>query len=244
MTTKKQIQLFLFGFTTLFLFISCEKKEPICVLPKANVTSNSPVISGDPIILSVSGTGIGSNTTYSWTGPNGFTSTLKNPTILNATTIKSGDYKVIVRGGICESPEASVNVSVINNTVNCTPPDNTASYSGFTNLSFWNISTTTPGSNIFSIIAYATNAHQTIELYNSNPIFSGIYTIVSSTTPLSQNTAHISTSYSGLNFVAKSGDVLVSKVNGKIYAIFCNVPFSTTTTTTTSFNGTSKVIEL
>src|SRR5438552_9420634 len=31
---------------------------------------------------------------YSWTGPNGFTSALQNPTIANSTTANSGTYSV------------------------------------------------------------------------------------------------------------------------------------------------------
>jgi trimeric autotransporter adhesin len=38
----------------------------------------------------------GNGTTYSWTGPNGFSSTLKNPAILNLQAVNSGIYTVTV----------------------------------------------------------------------------------------------------------------------------------------------------
>jgi len=62
------------------------------------VTSNSPVCINDTIALTASG---GSN--YSWTGPNGFTSTLQNPTILNASILNAGEYFCTITGtGGCD----------------------------------------------------------------------------------------------------------------------------------------------
>ncbi|PIF30940.1 gliding motility-associated-like protein [Flavobacterium sp. 9] len=58
------------------------------------VTSNSPVCVGKTLELKASG-----GTNYSWTGPNGFTSTDQNPTITNATAINSGDYTCTILGG-------------------------------------------------------------------------------------------------------------------------------------------------
>ncbi len=57
-------------------------------------TSNSPVCIGNTLELKASG-----GTNYSWTGPNGFTSTDQNPTITNATAINSGDYTCTILGG-------------------------------------------------------------------------------------------------------------------------------------------------
>ena len=61
-------------------------------------SSNSPVCIGGTIELSVSGA-----TQYSWTGPNGFTSTLANPTIPTASVLNSGEYLCTITGtGICD----------------------------------------------------------------------------------------------------------------------------------------------
>ncbi len=62
-------------------------------LPSVNIGSNSPVCSGSTINLSSSG-----GTGYSWTGPNGFTSTLQNPVITNAAIVNAGTYTVSVTG--------------------------------------------------------------------------------------------------------------------------------------------------
>lgn len=50
--------------------------------------------SGEDILFNASG-GI----TYSWTGPNGFSSTEQNPTILNASINESGTYSVYIESG-------------------------------------------------------------------------------------------------------------------------------------------------
>ncbi len=62
------------------------------------VTSNSPVCINSDIQLNATG-----GTAYNWTGPNGFTSTLQNPTIPSATAINSGTYTCQVTGsGACD----------------------------------------------------------------------------------------------------------------------------------------------
>jgi len=60
--------------------------------------SNSPVCIGSTIELTASG-----GTSYSWTGPGGFSSALQNPTITNAGLSKSGVYQCTVTGnGKCD----------------------------------------------------------------------------------------------------------------------------------------------
>ena len=63
---------------------------------QVTATSNSPVCAGSTIQLNTSAQG-----TYSWTGPNGFTSSLQNPTIPNATAANAGTYTVTVNLGGC-----------------------------------------------------------------------------------------------------------------------------------------------
>lgn len=51
-------------------------------------------------------------TTYSWTGPNGFTSNVQNPTIPNATAAMAGTYSLTVTGTGCTTA-ATTNVVVL-----------------------------------------------------------------------------------------------------------------------------------
>jgi gliding motility-associated-like protein len=73
--------------------------------------SNSPVCTGTTITLTSSISGA----TYSWTGPNGFTSTQQNPSIPNATMASAGDYIVVVTNipGGCPTTTDTTTVSMI-----------------------------------------------------------------------------------------------------------------------------------
>ena len=72
--------------------------------------SNSPVCAGNTLNLTATDTLTGA--TYSWTGPNGFTSTLQNPSIPNATAAAAGTYIVTVRYHDCASAPASTTVVI------------------------------------------------------------------------------------------------------------------------------------
>lgn len=62
------------------------------------LSSNSPVCVNSTISLSAPAA-----TSYSWTGPNGFTSSAQNPTIPNATAAMAGIYSCVVSGtGACD----------------------------------------------------------------------------------------------------------------------------------------------
>jgi gliding motility-associated-like protein len=61
-------------------------------------SSNSPICEGKTLELKANG-----GTNYDWSGPNGFTSVLQNPTIPNATAANSGQYSCAITGtGDCD----------------------------------------------------------------------------------------------------------------------------------------------
>lgn len=76
-------------------------------LPTATAGSNSPVCNSTALNLTSSG-----GSTYAWSGPNGFTSTLQNPTIANATSAAAGTYTVTVTSAAGCSATASTSVVV------------------------------------------------------------------------------------------------------------------------------------
>lgn len=81
----------------------CAQFTPI----SANASVNGPLLEvGNAIQLTSSG-----GTSYSWTGPNSFTSTQQNPVIPNAQTNNSGIYTVTVANGSCTTT-ASANITV------------------------------------------------------------------------------------------------------------------------------------
>ncbi|NMH29266.1 DUF7948 domain-containing protein [Flavobacterium silvaticum] len=69
-------------------------------------SSNSPVCAGDPIELQASG-----GVSYSWTGPDNFSSTSPNPVIGNAQSINSGVYRCTISGN--PGCDTTVSVTVI-----------------------------------------------------------------------------------------------------------------------------------
>ncbi|MBD0257492.1 MAG: SprB repeat-containing protein, partial [Cytophagales bacterium] len=80
---------------------------PVPAAPVAG--SNGPVCAGATLTLNASAVTGG---TYSWTGPNGFTSAVQNPTLSSATAAAGGTYSVTVTVNGCTSPAANVNVTV------------------------------------------------------------------------------------------------------------------------------------
>jgi pimeloyl-ACP methyl ester carboxylesterase len=80
--------------TGAFAFL-CEFVEPPVAFSNAG---SAPFCSGQDLQLGASGL---SGATFSWTGPNGFASTLQNPTIPQATAAASGIYTVTLHAGSC-----------------------------------------------------------------------------------------------------------------------------------------------
>lgn len=79
-------------------------------LPTAPVLgSNAPLCSGNSLNLTAASS-VGA--TYSWAGPNSFTSALQNPAINPATTLATGTYSVIATLNGCTSARSLLNVVV------------------------------------------------------------------------------------------------------------------------------------
>ena len=72
-------------------------------------TSTSVICEGNSINLFASGA---SGVTYNWSGPNGFSSSIANPTIPSATTLMSGIYSVYTTSAGCSGSATNVSVTV------------------------------------------------------------------------------------------------------------------------------------
>jgi hypothetical protein len=79
-------------------------------LPTATASGNSPVCVGDTIQLTG---GTDNMTSYSWTGPNGFTNNQQSPSIPKATTAMSGNYFITVTDTNGCTNTATVAISVV-----------------------------------------------------------------------------------------------------------------------------------
>jgi len=73
--------------------------------------SNSPLCVGSDLNLSVT---TNPNYSYSWTGPNGFVSTVSNPQISGVSLANAGAYQVVVSSVGCSPTSRSLSVSINN----------------------------------------------------------------------------------------------------------------------------------
>lgn len=123
-------------------------------------------------------------TSYSWTGPNGFTSGLQNPTIPNSTTAHAGTYNVTATGAGCTAtasttvvinPLPAVNAGVDQNV--CTGGSVTLSGSGATTYTWDNsvsngVAFSPPGTTTYTVTgttAGCTNTDQVVVTVNPLP---------------------------------------------------------------------------
>ena len=94
--------------------LSLPNSVPIIVNPNPTPpnVSFTPTCSGDNLNLFAD---LVSNVTYSWSGPNGFTSTQQNPVINNASQSNAGSYSVSIKDANgCVSQLTSETVTILN----------------------------------------------------------------------------------------------------------------------------------
>jgi hypothetical protein len=86
--------------------------DTVCTnhLPAPKAGSNSPLCDGSTLQLQASD--IGLQASYQWSGPNGFTSNLQNPSVSNATITATGQYNVTVTLDGCTSNPGTAYVTV------------------------------------------------------------------------------------------------------------------------------------
>lgn len=81
-----------------------------CGFQVPTVSNSGPICEGDTLFLTATSVG---GATYSWTGPNGFSSSLQNPVIPNATQAATGTYDLVVTVTGCSASPISTQASVI-----------------------------------------------------------------------------------------------------------------------------------
>jgi gliding motility-associated-like protein len=141
------------------------------------VGANTPLCTGQT--LSLTSTFI-AGATYSWSGPNGFSSSLQNPTIAGALPAATGLYVVFATINGCSGPVGTVSVNVSNQPVAPTVGANTPLCAG-SNLSL--TATFSPG------ITYSWSGPNSFTSNLQNPVISsitilgtGIYNVFATTT--------------------------------------------------------------
>lgn len=136
-----------------------------------NVLSNSPVCENG--ILSLSAT-VNSGYTYQWSGPNGFTSTLAQPSINTVSLLNSGIYQVQVSSPGCGTIHRSLH-AVINVSPNINPGSNSPICQG--QVLFLSTNTISGATYSWSGPNGYVSTNQNPGISNAQPTQSGIYTL-------------------------------------------------------------------
>jgi hypothetical protein len=104
-----------------------------------SATANGPLCEGQALNLTSSVTGnSGQSVSYSWTGPNNFTSSQANPNINNVGAAQNGTYTVTVTSNGC-SDNGSVNTLIL------VPSINSGQFSSLSNYNGWLVRCTLHG---------------------------------------------------------------------------------------------------
>ena len=188
-------------------------------------TSNSPVCAGSTINLSTSAVG---GATYSWTGPNGFTSSVQSPTIANATAVMAGTYNVTITTNGCTSAAGSTAPVVVNAIPSTpTPTSNSPVCAGST----INLSTSAVGGATYSWTGPNgfTSSLQNPTIANATAAMAGIYNVTITTS--SCTSAAGSTSIIVNPVLTPSVSIATSSTS------ICSSPRSSVTFTAAPTNG-------
>lgn len=133
-------------------------------------TGTSPACTGRTLNLTATTTT--TPVTYSWVGPNSYTSGVQNPTITNLTTTHSGDYIVTATNNQCSSKD-TVTVTVYNTPTLPVLSANAPCEGDTLKLT---ASNTTPAAS-----AYSWTGPNTFTAGTQNPIIAGVTTAASGT---------------------------------------------------------------
>ncbi len=95
-----------FNIGRISMYINC------CTTPTLTANNTSPICSGQSLSFGAIPNPAGANYSYSWTGPNNFTSTIQNPTIPSPSILAAGTYTVTLTVPNCGTVNATTTVTV------------------------------------------------------------------------------------------------------------------------------------
>lgn len=224
--------------------------EVLISIPSATANSNSPACTGTNLQLTETG---GDAASWSWTGPNSFTSTQKNPSITNVTAAAAGTYTVVITDQYGCTATSSTTVSISNgpSSVAATPnsPSCNGGNDGTIDLAItggtapysynWSNGTTT-GTGNGTTISGLSPATYNITITDVNGCLASTFTVLEDTPLLTVSGSGNSTTYEG----ASDGSIDIDIQNGNPnYTVSWTGPKSGSDTATSagafSINGLS-----
>ncbi|MBM3164342.1 MAG: gliding motility-associated C-terminal domain-containing protein [Bacteroidetes bacterium] len=229
----------------IWMYINC------CAAPTAVATNSGPICSGATLNLSANPTPavpLAGVYTYSWTGPNGFTSNQQNPTIPNATVAASGTYTITINsncGSVSATTQVTVNqtptTTITNNTgttiIDCNAPTINVTANGGTSYSWDNGLGTNANASITTAGTFTVTATNAQGCTNT----ASITTTVAPVPSITINDATICTGQTAnLTAVTAPAGGTIAWNNGQtVSSISVNPMQSTTYSATYTWNGCS-----
>ena len=178
------------------------------------------------------------NVVFSWTGPDGFTSSVQNPVINGITFDRNGSYCVTIANGTCTSSGSSTNVIVK------APCGTISANTAVVGTQTWNFYTAVTCGNIGASSHYQVRASAAAGELNVNfnkldvPSGFKIYPVDSTDNPAFDSTkVQMVLTELGDTYRASGGNVYVGNGGGTLSITFCGVLFINTS------NGTSKAVK-
>lgn len=139
-------------------------------LPAAPIVgNNSPLCEGQTLNLTASTI---TGATYSWSGPNAFTSTLQNPSVTGMNNSKKGQYSVFVNVSGCGNSPSASTIAIVHAVPSQPIPSSNAPICAGDTLRF-NATSNTTGPNKFFTWSGPNNFAST----NSNPVINNVSSI-------------------------------------------------------------------
>lgn len=244
----------IFILLTVSLLFSCS--EPTQTDVNVNTNSNQPCQIEDPIPVAESQNvfladkiklSVQDNIyrEFYWTGPNGFTSNLREPEIYFATPEMSGLYYIYYKDNNCISQTKSIQINVITPTATCTVTNNTMQTSIYGNKQYNSIYTLN-NSDYYTLNVSSSNGGG--DLYvnfstQTKPV-AGIYKLVNSYSLIQQNEAQLTGVLNNNYIVASNGNIIISYgSNGKMNVKFCNLNFTNPSGYMSNFTASANITE-
>ncbi len=203
------------AFFLMIQLISC-KKEDECLPPGLEISVSPVVFAGQSIEFTVISD---DETTFSWSGPNGFTSTDQNPVIADAGLDAAGEYTVVAKKGDCET-SGQVSLEVIQ-PAPCSPANNKISFGS--TMTFSNPSFRTNSVGRYELSGTGSQGDFRMEFYN-DPVLEGSAVYRFSTQNSNPNNIFMQIDIPGgvNNWQAMEGDLYVEIINNTLVFTFCD----------------------
>ncbi|MBI5540376.1 MAG: gliding motility-associated C-terminal domain-containing protein [Bacteroidia bacterium] len=184
-------------------------------LPSPTASNTGPYCEGTTIQFNVTAA-----SSYNWSGPGGFSSTLQNPVITGATLAMAGAYSVTVTNAAGCTAITTTNVTI--NPIPATPSANGTSICINTST---NITATAPGG--------------TYEWYDASSGGTLLFTGATFTSPVlvTNTTYYVQTTISGCTSIRKAVNIIVSPVPASPTASGTGICTGTTATITATAPG-------